>query len=587
MSDSKIEELIQWGTKHGSVIDPSIRFEKNGEKGICAYSTKKVTEEPKTPQIKIPLDIIIKRELADEVFGESTFVNAGNVNTGLKLLVSKLKFDPESTVVNGEDLKAKFAPFLELLPSGKETGSVFYWSSKELELLSNTNLGGSLDAKLDTLIEEWYYAIKTLEPKPENDLKFYSARSDLCKDELISEILNVTSWTSFGAYLWSSIIFTSRAFPHDIIDSSCKPGQAILLPIIDLLNHNSGAKVEWKFEKQKDGHGYFSLLSQDLLDEGEEVFNNYGAKGNEELLMGYGFAIEKNPSDSIALKVKLPYEVVKGAESFGFKIPRIEDYTQFAFTNDTRSSNEATDKDIQDGLLFFINKSSLIPENLLLLFMFLSKTEDETTPTLRSKLEALQKLRGALEHKKSLLSEKLVIPDNIDPVVLHNAKVYRDGQKDLYKSSLAEIKHTEKQLLQDYKGSMTTLKKIFIKDTKLQKIVEDCFGLDTYEGIEEEDVAHNVLFLWVILHGSIECEEFQAPDYLVKSYKLKKEKTYDEEYLENFQALCEYLADQLQENEIHAEVTAKNLVIASEVLQENSYTRISNGEIIVVDPVVI
>lgn len=587
MVDKGIDELIKWGQDHGAVIDSCIRFEKNGEKGVCAYSTRKIIEQPKTPQIKIPHDIIIKRELADQFFGKSKFNDADNVNAGLKLLLSKLKFDPDSTLVNEKDLKTKFAPFIELLPVGKETGSVFYWNSAELSLLNNTNLGGSFQAKLDALIKEWHSAIKTIEKVPEKDLTFYSTHSDLSRDELVTEILNVTSWTSFGAYLWSSIIFTSRAFPHDIIDSSCKAGQAILLPIIDLLNHNSSSKAEWKYEKEANDTGYFSLLSQDLLEEGQEVFNNYGAKGNEELLMGYGFAIDKNSSDSIALKVKLPYEVVKNAESFGFKIPRIEDYTQFAFTNDTKSSTEATDKDIEDGMLFFINKSSLIPDNLLLLFMYLSKTESEATPTLRSKLEALQKLRGALEHKKALLSEKLEIPGGVDSVVLNNAKVYRDGQKELYKSSLAEIKRTEKQLLQDHKGSMTTLKKIFKRDSKLQKIVEDCFGLDTYEGIEEEDVGHNVLFLWVILHGSIQCEEYQAPQYIIESYQKKQSKTYDDEYLGNFNALAEYLAEQLQENEIQKEVTAKNMVIASEVLQETSYTRISNDEIIVVDPVVI
>jgi len=260
-----VDRLIKWGEENGAVIDPSIRFAKK-DNCVSAYSTKTITEPSTTPQIKIPLDLIIRKEIADSHFGKGTFANADSVNSSIKLLVAKLKFGNEnSIVVNGEDLKAKFAPFIDLLPVGRETASVFYWTAEELSLLENTNLGGSLDAKLDIIIKEWYSTIKLLSSTPqiEQDLKFYSEHSNLNRNEFLSQILDVRSWTSFGAYLWSSIIFTSRAFPHDLIDQDCKPGQAILLPIVDLLNHNNSSKVEWRFHD-----GYFSLINTDLVSEG-------------------------------------------------------------------------------------------------------------------------------------------------------------------------------------------------------------------------------------------------------------------------------------------------------------------------------
>lgn len=36
---------------------------------------------------------------------------------------------------------------------------------------------------------------------------------------------------------------------------------------------------------------------------GEELFNNYGPKPNSELILGYGFALPSNPSDTIVLQV--------------------------------------------------------------------------------------------------------------------------------------------------------------------------------------------------------------------------------------------------------------------------------------------
>ena len=39
------------------------------------------------------------------------------------------------------------------------------------------------------------------------------------------------------------------------------------------------------------------------MDRGAEIFNNYGAKPNSELLLGYGFTLPDNPDDSIVLKI--------------------------------------------------------------------------------------------------------------------------------------------------------------------------------------------------------------------------------------------------------------------------------------------
>jgi hypothetical protein len=39
------------------------------------------------------------------------------------------------------------------------------------------------------------------------------------------------------------------------------------------------------------------------LNPGTEIFNNYGAKPNSELLLGYGFTLPDNPDDTIVLKI--------------------------------------------------------------------------------------------------------------------------------------------------------------------------------------------------------------------------------------------------------------------------------------------
>jgi len=44
-----------------------------------------------------------------------------------------------------------------------------------------------------------------------------------------------------------------------------------------MFNHRSGAKVEWQLHG-----GAFSLCLKEKVKQGQQIFNNYGLKGNEE-----------------------------------------------------------------------------------------------------------------------------------------------------------------------------------------------------------------------------------------------------------------------------------------------------------------
>jgi len=130
-------------------------------------------------------------------------------------------------------------------------------------------------------------------------------------------------------YRWAVTIFTSRSFSSRAIApqeskfwTTHKDGpqgrrQTVLLdmsrtsatdldfpvlfPVQDLPNHSHDARVDWSFDP-----GRFSITVTDPIEEGVEVFNNYGTKGNDELLLGYGFCIPHNPHDSVRLTLKPP-----------------------------------------------------------------------------------------------------------------------------------------------------------------------------------------------------------------------------------------------------------------------------------------
>ncbi|KAK5110786.1 hypothetical protein LTR85_000731 [Meristemomyces frigidus] len=136
---------------------------------------------------------------------------------------------------------------------------------------------------------------------------------------------------TWDLFRWAVTIFTSRSFssraitPQEskywttyksnsegrrqtvLLDMSTAPSEdldfPVLFPIQDAPNHRHEAHVDWFFDP-----GRFSISVEDSIQAGEEVFNNYGSKGNDELLLGYGFCIPDSPHDSIMLTLKPPPE---------------------------------------------------------------------------------------------------------------------------------------------------------------------------------------------------------------------------------------------------------------------------------------
>lgn len=88
----------------------------------------------------------------------------------------------------------------------------------------------------------------------------------------------------------SSRSFTASALSDPTIDSP------VLIPGLDMLNHSETAKVDWEF-----GSDGSIIKTEEVIDAGKEIFNNYGPKSNAELIIGYGFCKSDTVGDTIDL----------------------------------------------------------------------------------------------------------------------------------------------------------------------------------------------------------------------------------------------------------------------------------------------
>ena len=84
----------------------------------------------------------------------------------------------------------------------------------------------------------------------------------------------------------------------------------ILIPLMDMIDHKNAHPVQWESiynpSTQQRSIRFRSCVE---VKEGDELYNNYGPKGNLELLATYGFAISNNVLDSvegIVLGISIP-----------------------------------------------------------------------------------------------------------------------------------------------------------------------------------------------------------------------------------------------------------------------------------------
>ncbi|KAK7054997.1 hypothetical protein VNI00_003460 [Paramarasmius palmivorus] len=180
-----------------------------------------------------------------------------------------------------------------MLPPTEKMRTGLHFTSEERELFKGSNLFGAIEDRENECRLEWGQCVKLVtSSKPEWAEAF-----------------------TWELYLTATTHISSRAFPSTLLSrdpslQSSPSTEPVLLPGVDSLNHARGKPVSWVIDKPTEEPS--TLIPDDLcislvvhytVAAGEEVLNNYGAKPNSELILGYGFSLPENPDDTILLKI--------------------------------------------------------------------------------------------------------------------------------------------------------------------------------------------------------------------------------------------------------------------------------------------
>ena len=232
--------------------------------------------------LTIPMSMVMTASKARKALGKDAMTEGINEYLALACLLIREKF------VLGD--KSWWKPYLDVLPEVNEVSPTFAWSDEDLQFLEGSPViaaSKSLQMKLQREYDDLLGG--------ENGLiaKF--------PDRFPAEAFTYEHW------IWAFTMLFSRA----IRLRSLKQGETLaMVPYADLINHSpfsqayidARASGDWIF---KDGKEEIILYADRGYRRMEQIYISYGPKSNAELLLLYGFAVERNPFNSVDVTVSI------------------------------------------------------------------------------------------------------------------------------------------------------------------------------------------------------------------------------------------------------------------------------------------
>jgi histone-lysine N-methyltransferase SETD3 len=255
----KLQTFLRWIDENGSRYPKlSIVTQADGERSMLAKEDISAFQEV----VRLPVRLLMtqKQAMATEL-GRQLQAHAGPVNDEVYLAAFLLEEKQR-----GDSF---WKPYIDILPESFSNVPLFF-PDHERALLKGTFVSELLEYQGRTLLTE---------------------HAQLCE--------RVPGFNRFSsdAFLWARLAVSSRCFGllMDGVMNRC------MVPLGDMINHQNPPDVIWSCFGDS-----FVLMAQRPVASGREVYGSYGAKDNDMLLLHYGFVLEKNPDDTLMLRLGLP-----------------------------------------------------------------------------------------------------------------------------------------------------------------------------------------------------------------------------------------------------------------------------------------
>ena len=219
--------------------------------------------------VRIPGKLIMTKEAAQRVLGKQVVPDALNEYLALALLLMSERAKGPASF---------WAAYIDLLPTTEEVGQTWTWGEDDLNMLTGSSV---LDAT------------QSLRSKVQAEYKMII--EEIVKPNGLDE-----SAYTFEVFEWAMSMLFSRAIDLREV------GQLALVPYADLLNHSPYAASYFFYEQVPlSPEREVCLYADRAYAKNDQVLISYGQKSNAELLLLYGFVIDRNLFDEVDITVKL------------------------------------------------------------------------------------------------------------------------------------------------------------------------------------------------------------------------------------------------------------------------------------------
>ena len=279
-----IDELHEWlqsnGARYTKVLWPS-NATKSGSRGAVAADD--INTDDYILEIPVKCMMSPPHALNDPVYGETLRAEyqflVGDTLLAVYIMIEKLKGSTSF-----------YYPYLKMIPT---PATVLHWTDAEIKLLQDFGMLAKINSKRNH--------IKRL---------YVNMIIPLCEKYPALFPIQDFSFDCFE-FAWNTI--QARAFGKRLKWSA-------LVPFADFLNHSN---VQTKYDFDLDGNGLFRLFPSgaNRYNKGAEVFNSYGRRPNDNLLLDYGFSMLHNEWD----RVEIIFQLAKNDPNYVSKISLLRD----------------------------------------------------------------------------------------------------------------------------------------------------------------------------------------------------------------------------------------------------------------------
>lgn len=236
--------------------------------------------------LQIPITLCLTKQSARKQFVDNNYgtILPANINDYLAIACHLIY---ERFVLNE---KSFYKPYLDVLPLVNEVNPTFTWSKEDLDTLKGSPVIAATQSMQMKLKREY-----------QDLLADEGKLCDQFPTMFPKEHFTYQNWE------WAFTMLFSRA----IRLRNMKQGETLaLVPYADLINHSPYSQAyldarqsgDWLFKTGKEEVVLYADRSYRKM---EQIYISYGPKSNAELLLLYGFALERNPFNSVDVTVSI------------------------------------------------------------------------------------------------------------------------------------------------------------------------------------------------------------------------------------------------------------------------------------------